>query len=236
MASSIEIRNRAGIQLCSAAVHKFYPATTICVCFTGTDIYMPRTKDESLHAVRKQQILKAARACFIKNGFHRTSMRQILSKAGISAGGAYNYFSGKDDIVIALVAEERADIEEFVEQLGSGNPLTGIAGLIHDIIRYVPHDDLVIAQEIYAEACRNPEIEKVNNANMDMLRDVLRSEIRRGVKQGVIGKTFTVNEYAEWIMALFEGYAGRLVAYPDLSRRRMARIAKDSILTFLAVK
>ena len=77
---------------------------------------MPRKKDQTLHAARERQILDAARTCFIAKGFHRTSMRQILDLAGISSGGAYNYFSSKDDIVKALVETERADLDLLLKR------------------------------------------------------------------------------------------------------------------------
>lgn len=46
----------------------------------------------------RQTILAAAHRCFIQNGFHGTSMRQIAREAGVALGGIYNHFSSKEFI------------------------------------------------------------------------------------------------------------------------------------------
>ena len=197
---------------------------------------MPRTKNEALHAAREQQILDAARKCFITYGFHSTSMRQILDAADISSGGAYNYFSGKDDIVLALVEVERADIDLLLKHLtDSDSPLDGLSQLVFDSIAYYGHDDAVLATEIYAEACRNAAIEKVMQANMTRLSRVLHSTISRGQKDQVIVKTYSAFELTEWLLALVDGSISRIAVNPKLNPKQVARIAKQSAATFLSL-
>jgi AcrR family transcriptional regulator len=113
---------------------------------------VPRKKNEALHEARQQQILDAAQSCFVKHGFHATSMRQILEVAEMSSGGAYNYFASKDDIDLGLVAQERTDIDYLVDQLQKEEiPSKAIAQLVHDTIAYTDADEAAIAVEIWAE-------------------------------------------------------------------------------------
>ena len=63
---------------------------------------MPKVSAEHL-ANRRQQILDAAASCFARNGFHRTSMQDIVKESGLSAGLIYRYFTGKDDMIVAIV-------------------------------------------------------------------------------------------------------------------------------------
>lgn len=42
---------------------------------------------------RRNQILDAAQRCFKKQGFHKTTLRDIAQEFGMSAGHIYNYFS-----------------------------------------------------------------------------------------------------------------------------------------------
>ena len=58
---------------------------------------MPRVTQEHLDA-RRRQILDAARRRFIKNGFHATSMQDVLTEADLSAGAVYRYFASKSDL------------------------------------------------------------------------------------------------------------------------------------------
>ena len=51
------------------------------------------------------QILDAARRCFTRNGFQATSMQDIFTASGLSAGAVYSHFTGKDEIVTAIADE-----------------------------------------------------------------------------------------------------------------------------------
>ncbi len=51
------------------------------------------------------RILDAAYALFMEQGYHGTSMRQIAERAGLTMGGVYNHFAGKDEIWVAVLFE-----------------------------------------------------------------------------------------------------------------------------------
>jgi AcrR family transcriptional regulator len=50
-------------------------------------------------AVRKKAFVEAAMGLFFEHGAENTTMQQIASKAGVSYGLFYHYFSSKDDIL-----------------------------------------------------------------------------------------------------------------------------------------
>lgn len=52
---------------------------------------------------RRGQILAAAADAFAAAGFHRTKMRDVAARAGLAEGTIYNYFGGKDDLLLALL-------------------------------------------------------------------------------------------------------------------------------------
>jgi len=68
---------------------------------------MPRVPDGYLES-RRRQIMDAAVACFAREGFHRTTMQDIVTETGLSAGAIYRYFPAKEDIVAAIAAEHHA--------------------------------------------------------------------------------------------------------------------------------
>lgn len=51
---------------------------------------------------RKQHVIKMAHQLFIDKGFQATSIQDILEYSGISKGTFYNYFSSKNELLIAL--------------------------------------------------------------------------------------------------------------------------------------
>lgn len=65
---------------------------------------MPKIAPEQLEA-RRQAILTAAKTCFVRNGFHKTTMADIAAEAGVSDTLAYRYFSDKDEIIQAAMQQ-----------------------------------------------------------------------------------------------------------------------------------
>ena len=63
---------------------------------------MPRVSDDHL-AARRQQIVSAALRCFARDGFHATSVRDVVRESGLSAGAVYSYFPSKEELVAAAV-------------------------------------------------------------------------------------------------------------------------------------
>jgi len=62
---------------------------------------MPRVSEDHLTA-RREQILAAARRCFLRKGVHNTSMQDLIGEAGMSVGAVYRYFRSKDEIINAI--------------------------------------------------------------------------------------------------------------------------------------
>jgi AcrR family transcriptional regulator len=59
---------------------------------------------QQLIEARRNQILDAAVEVFAEKGFHHTTTKDIASRAGIAEGTIYNYFEGKDDLLIGMMA------------------------------------------------------------------------------------------------------------------------------------
>src|SRR5258708_16190457 len=51
---------------------------------------------------RERRILAAARKLFDRRGYVNTSMGDVAARAGLAVGTLYNYFSSKDQLLIAL--------------------------------------------------------------------------------------------------------------------------------------
>ncbi len=53
----------------------------------------------------RENILLAAYQLFIENGYHNTSMQQLVVKSGLSKGAFYHYFKNKRDIYLHVIDE-----------------------------------------------------------------------------------------------------------------------------------
>lgn len=131
---------------------------------------MPRVSQEHLDA-RRRQILDAAAGCFARNGFHATSMTDIQAAAGLSTGGVYRHFAGKDNIIVALTNQV---VDSMVERLRDtaeeGTP--SVARLIEAMHAGA---DAALMVQIWAEAGRNPKIAEIMRRHGDRLRATVRS-------------------------------------------------------------
>ena len=68
---------------------------------TLTAVPEPAKKTAKAHETRGR-ILDAAMTLFRRDGYDRTTMRAVASKAGVSTGNAYYYFSSKEHLVQAF--------------------------------------------------------------------------------------------------------------------------------------
>ncbi|MCV2865911.1 TetR/AcrR family transcriptional regulator [Albidovulum sediminicola] len=62
---------------------------------------------------RRQEILSAASALFAEKGINATTIAEIAEAVGISSPTIFNYFGGKDGILIALITEGAQKSREF---------------------------------------------------------------------------------------------------------------------------
>src|SRR6202012_4992101 len=61
---------------------------------------MPKVKPETL-AARRGEILQAAETCFARQGFHQTTIQDVIRESGLSAGCIYSHFANKEELLQA---------------------------------------------------------------------------------------------------------------------------------------
>lgn len=71
-------------------------------------------KNPALVDRRRRQIADAAVTLFIKNGFHKTTTRQIARAAGFSIGSLYEYVASKEDVLFLVCDSIHAEVERLV--------------------------------------------------------------------------------------------------------------------------
>ncbi|MFD0313500.1 TetR/AcrR family transcriptional regulator [Streptomyces flavalbus] len=105
---------------------------------------MARVSQEHLDA-RRRQILDGAALCFARNGFHATSMQDVLKEVDLSAGAVYRYFSGKDELIAAIVAEVMGELRVAFEDAARQSPPPSPGDLASDVL-----DRTLAAREVLA--------------------------------------------------------------------------------------
>ncbi len=54
----------------------------------------------------EQKILAAARECYLRDGISNTGMKEVAQAAAVARSTLYRYFSGKDDVLVAVIKQE----------------------------------------------------------------------------------------------------------------------------------
>ncbi len=62
----------------------------------------------------RQTIIRVALDEFEKNGFQKTTMRNVASKANLTVGNLYRYFKNKDDLFDTIIQPAFQEIYRFV--------------------------------------------------------------------------------------------------------------------------
>jgi AcrR family transcriptional regulator len=148
---------------------------------------MPRVTDAH-RETRRRQILDASIECFAREGFHRTSMAQIIAEAGVSAGMIYLYFTSKEEIIEAI-AEERHALESALASTALANPDTRQA--LHDLAGGyldwlsdpVEQKRRRVTVQVWAEALRNERVASIVRDGADQrhqVADFVRERQQRG--------------------------------------------------------
>jgi AcrR family transcriptional regulator len=123
---------------------------------------MPRLSDTT-RAQRRQHILASAWRCFSRDGFHATSMDDVISATGMSSSAVYRYFRSKEQIIRASAEEGVANVRQIFVDLLDRDPcpdpaetLTFLVAELHRRTDDPDYDMTRLALQTWAEALRDP--------------------------------------------------------------------------------
>jgi TetR/AcrR family transcriptional regulator, repressor for uid operon len=187
---------------------------------------------------RRDAILRAARNCFIKNGFHATGMAEICVEAGMSPGNLYRYFQSKSAIIQAIADETRTRILPVFAQLRTHqDPVEGIVEIIvHSVREFCRGTDGRLWMEILAEASRNSDIRKLCIAFDQQVRDCLKELLRRVAEANRLLMDLDIEATSVWLIALLDGAIARVSMDPDVDLARTLETLAGSIRRWLRVQ
>jgi AcrR family transcriptional regulator len=181
---------------------------------------MPKVTVEHLNA-RRAQIMDAARACFGRKGFARSTIQDICREAGLSPGAIYRYFNSKNDIVFAIGDESREAVLGMIEEMKGRHTALEILDCIGErffglLAEPIADQGMLAHPELWAETLRNPEMREHTLHSMQAWRDALAALIEKGQGEGVFGREIDPEACAMVLIASFEGLQLQLARNPEL--------------------
>jgi AcrR family transcriptional regulator len=121
----------------------------------------PRPAKDVRDALRRDEIVAAARQCMVRHGFHAASMAEIAKEARMSVGQIYRYFPSKEAIIHSIV--ERIVERRLAWIRDTSAPIDFPARLASRALDNGSGDadDRMLLMDATAEAARNPEIAEI---------------------------------------------------------------------------
>lgn len=171
---------------------------------------MTRVSQEHLDA-RRRQILDAARRCFVRGGFHATSMQDVLTEAGLSAGAVYRYFKGKDAIISAIVSETLTDVAAAFAADDEAPP-PELDDFVEIILRIdapaltESEESARLLIQVWSEALRSPALGAQLKDIMDGARHVVAGLVSRHQDRGTLPRDVPAEHMAAVLVALVDGF------------------------------
>ena len=151
---------------------------------------MPKLKPEELES-RRQEIVDAARTCFLRTGFHRTTTDEICREAAITPGGLYHYFGGKDEIIAAVIQQSATDVVERLHtMLEAAGDMRSAFSEVSAFFIETMHDPTIenvtrLDIEIWAEALKNQKLYQISQEGWATRRRAMEMMVRKSADEGL---------------------------------------------------
>ncbi|MGI3222764.1 TetR/AcrR family transcriptional regulator [Streptomyces sp. GTA36] len=184
---------------------------------------MARVSQAHLDA-RRRQILDGAARCFARNGFHAASMQDVLKEVDLSAGAVYRYFSGKDELIAAIVTEVLGGIREAFEEAARQTPppppdvlvgsvMTQVLGLGGEVKHGLTWDGEAsfprLMIQVWTETLRDSELSQVLRTGFVTVRAAWVKVVEGYQEAGVMRADIPADHVARTMIATAQGFAAQ---------------------------
>ncbi|MEV6167359.1 TetR/AcrR family transcriptional regulator [Streptomyces sp. NPDC051954] len=180
---------------------------------------MARVSQAHLDA-RRRQILDGAARCFARNGFHATSMQDVLKEVDLSAGAVYRYFSGKDELITAIAKEVLGEIRAAFDDVTRQSPPPPPDLLVGEVLGRTlriwsslnENGEPVLPRlimQVWAETVRNEELSAVLREVHSTLRGAWAQAVEAYQDAGIMAPDIPADHVARTMIATVQGFVAQ---------------------------
>jgi AcrR family transcriptional regulator len=188
---------------------------------------MPKVSVEHKAEVR-DRLLDAAGACLDEVGLEGLTTRAVLERAGVSAGTLYHYFSGKDELVMALA--ERIAATEFVGVGDDVDPVSLVGRLLS------PHQDNGVLAELRVRARIDPQVRRALARFDELTVNRFTPLVERAQAAGRISPEADAAALVELVEMVFEAIHAHAAAGTFVTSHERVVASFLSVLSSLEIK
>ena len=165
-------------------------------------------RSDGIEAERK--IVLAALELFVRNGYHGTSITDIMNKVGMTKGSLYAHFKSKGELLLRILEVYKTRyIDEMIRfaNNGEGNALDKLHRCITFSAQFASeHPNLcVFLTFLTTELSADVDFEPMLKAAYREQERFISGIIRQGINQGLVDKKTDPDLAALTFMALHDG-------------------------------
>jgi AcrR family transcriptional regulator len=139
---------------------------------------MPKVTD-AYRAARRDEIIDAALRAFAAKGFERTSMADIITESGLSAGAIYGHFAGKKELFSAVATRTLRSRRLEVEAERAGGRILTPGEVLTTILRGMRDGfDTRLLVQLWAAAAADSEIRDSVGVPIAFVHETFASAVR----------------------------------------------------------
>lgn len=178
----------------------------------------------------KQRICDAALELIHKKGYPNVTIADICQAAGVSNGSFFHYFKTKDDVLVAFVENESAELIDYCESLdrrGVANAIDRLRLVMQWQASYYALKGEEFIAHLYSHIIRNKQQAKLDYSMVSVLRECF----AKGQQQGLFNGRLTPQQMAE---ALFNSVLS-VTAFTEWGQgieQRLCGITEEFIKAF----
>lgn len=196
---------------------------------------MPPVISDAARAARREQILDAARLSLQRHGLEAISMETIIEASGLSTGAIYTHFSGKDEIIRAVITEGTAALGARLRDAVAGaEPLpipALLARALESIVAFGAQtpgtDRLNVALHGWSHAQSDPELRAAARKWYRQLRELFTAAVRRSVAAGLAPQSTDAAAMGELLTSLCLGFVTQRALVGQASAEAHVRAVQD---------
>jgi AcrR family transcriptional regulator len=161
--------------------------------------------------------------CFARQGFAATSMADIISESGLSAGSIYSHFESKSDLFrMASSAKLEAQSQNLLRELDAATERITPSMLLERLFAAVvqERDQAALMLQIWAEVPRDEELSKVARGNLARFRNLMETVLLPWATENAtrqeLDPSLAARGAAEAVVAIIQGCVVRLAIDPGV--------------------
>ena len=135
----------------------------------------------------RERVLRIAREKFLKHGFHKISMDRLVQELHTSKSSLYNHFRSKDELVLAVIDELNAEINQKLGSVLNDDKLT-FKGKLIAISEFTSQLLSQVSEEFLRDLeLHTPEIwDHYQQARKQRIDRYYRQLFEAGIREGMV--------------------------------------------------